>query len=102
MNIMCDEDMTAWQEVHDWVIGSSMPRSFDEYTEAKRRGLYTDLVVMLMSNGNVPTFQFTFKDSFPFMLGSIDMETGDDGTQYVTFPVSFKYTDYTIYRHKNP
>ena len=102
LNIICDEDLLAWQEMHDWVIGSSFPRSFKEYAEAKKEGLYTDMSLMLMSNGNVPTFQFTFIHAFPFSLGAIDMTTEDDGSEMVTFPVTFRYTDYTIKRHKNP
>lgn len=102
LNIICDEDMMAWQEMHDWVVGASFPRSFNEYVDVKKIGLYADMHVLLISNANVPTFEFKFKKSFPISLGSIDMSTDDDGVEQVYFPITFRYDDYEIRRIKIP
>lgn len=101
INIIADEDMTAWQEVHDWLVGTSFPRNFGEFQEVKRTGLYSDLAVLLLSNANNPTFEFHFRHAFPVRLGAIELTTTDEGDR-VTFPATFSYTDYTIRRIKNP
>ena len=101
INVICDEDLVAWQEIHDWMVNTAFPRSFDEFQTAKRAGLYADMLVLAMSNANVPTFEFRFHDVFPSALGAIDFMTEDDGTQQVFFPATFSYTDYGIRRIKN-
>ena len=100
LNIICDEDMVAWQEIHDWIIGYSFPREFKEYVEIKKRGLYADMKLLLLSNANQPTLEFTFIEAFPINLGAPDMIAEDDTGQYVTFPVLFRYDDFKIRRIK--
>lgn len=100
INVLCDEDLVAWQEIHDWLVNTSFPRSFDEFQEVKRRGLYSDMLVMALSNANVPTFEWRFHHVFPSGLGSIDFASDDDGTEQMIFPVTFSYTDYAIRRIK--
>lgn len=102
VNIICDEDMTAWQEVHDWLIGISFPRNFDEFQAVRRAGLYSDMLVLLLSNANIPVFEFHFHHVFPIRLGAIDLTTTDMGEEQVIFPATFSYTDYAIRRIKTP
>jgi hypothetical protein len=102
MNIICDEDLVAWQEIHDWLVGTSFPHGFEEYQEVKRTGLYTDVTVLALSNANVPTIEWRFHHAFPSALGGIAFAADDTGNEFVYFPVVMSYTDYMIRRLKNP
>jgi hypothetical protein len=102
VNILCDEDLMAWQEIHDWLVNTSFPRNFDEFQEVKKKGLYSDMLVLMNSNANVPTFEFRFHNIFPSALGAIELTAADDGTETIIFPATFSYTDYEIRRIKHP
>jgi hypothetical protein len=102
LNIISDEDFVAWQEVHDWMVGTAFPRSFEEYQEVYGRGLYAEMHLIMLSNGNTPTVSFIFHGIFPSGLGTIDLLTTEDGTENIVFPATFNYTDYEIRRIKYP
>lgn len=101
INIICDEDMMAYEEIFNWLVRTSFPRNFDQFQEVQRAGLYSDMIVLTLSNANVPNFEFRFHHVFPSAIGAIDL-TSDEGGEQVIFPATFSYTDFEIKRIKYP
>ena len=102
VDVIVDEDLRAWQEIHDWLTGSSFPRNFLEYAVAKEKGLYSEMGLISLNNANNPIINFTFHHCFPIRLGKLRLTSSDTGTEsQLTVPVTFRYDDYEIRRMKD-
>lgn len=98
ITIKMDEDMKAWEEIYDWMIGLGKPKSFDQYSTIKNSddGLYSDATLTVISNNRVPNREFTFINMFPTSLPGLTFDTRQQNVEYVTVDISFKFESYEI------
>jgi len=98
LSIKLDEDMQAWEEIYDWMIGIGKP---DDYTQhaslvASDDGIYSDASLIVISNNRIPNREFTFKNMFPVSLAPITLDTRSPNVEYVVLDIGFKYQSYSI------
>ena len=86
ISFICDEDMTAYEEVYNWMNDNNNPN--------KGTGLidFKDITINIKSSHNNLNKQLHFKDAFPTSLGSVDFNIQTEGEPvYAVFQVSFRY-----------
>lgn len=84
--IMIDEDMRAYTEMYDWMVRlveSPLPQE-------------ADVTVHILSSKNNTTKKIRYIDALPTVLGDINLEATTTDGQYLTFPVSFRFSYFEI------
>lgn len=95
ITLKLDEQMTAWDELHNWMIGLTKPQDTEQYLNlTEGEGLYSDATITMISNNRVPIRQFTFLNMFPQSLGAISMDTKNSDIEFVTLDVTFRYESF--------
>lgn len=98
ITVRMDENMRAYKEIHDWMVGLTKPKSFSQYNAiaASEDGLYSDMSVFILnSKGNV-NLEFRYIDVFPTNIDSIQFDTTGTDNTFVTCNITFKYTYFDI------
>lgn len=94
MNVIMDEDMNSYTEIHNWMKRNVLNEVNDDMTE---ESTYSDMAVTILSSKNNLNKKISFRDAFPTNLGSFTLETNISGTTpVIVFPVSFRYTYFDI------
>lgn len=111
-----DEDMKAYKEIHQWIIGMTFPRSYTEYSDLKqgitptprkertkfpipkpRLGfIESDATLFILTSKSNSNIEVHFRDSYPVSLSSIEFTTKNTDLEYFSATATFKYLDYTI------
>lgn len=95
VNFLVDEDLKTWFEIYNWFMGITFPHSFEEYAAMKKKGLYSDISIIVLSNSNIPNINFTFSHAFPIHMGALDFSSASEGEdQQFILPVTFRYDTY--------
>jgi hypothetical protein len=61
-----------------------------------RQNIYSDGTLQILTSSQIPNFEVTFQDLFPYSLSTIMFDATNTDIQYFTADVSFKYTIYNI------
>ena len=93
-----DENMNVYKEMHNWLTGTvenkyTAPSSL---TSRDQDVTTYDISLMVLSSHNNTIDTIKYKDTFPISIGSVNFQSTVDGVQYVTFPITFAYTGFTI------
>lgn len=99
-NFLINEDMSNFQEVHDWIYSIGFAESNLDYTQyANKTVPYQSLgeqdaqVIVLSSKGN-PIRTITFFDAIPISLSGMEFTSQDPSTNYVKASVAMAYSHY--------
>jgi hypothetical protein len=97
-NIIIDESMSAYTEMYDWVKRLVEEENTTKYDVRLTGNPTTDIdisVIVLSSNNNaVKTIKYV--GCVPVDIGSVRFESTASDIQYLTFPVTFKFTYFEI------
>lgn len=110
VGIICDEDMTAFREVSDWLVALTYPSDFSQYAELGSRpvgpggsvpnpngkGVKSDGSLIILNSNKRANVTIKFTDMFPTAVGSIQLDTSETDVTPPTFDITFKYGKYTI------
>lgn len=94
MNVIVDEDMNSYTEIFNWMKTNveNNVRGPEEENSS-----YADLLLTILSSKNNLNKKIKYVNCFPTNIGSINLESNlEGGTPTITFPVSFRYTYFTI------
>ena len=86
VSIIIDEDMTSYIEMVNWL--KSVVTSSESVTK--------DITLQVLSSHSNVSKSIRYKDAFPTNVGTINFQSTVDGVQFITFPVTFAYTTFTI------
>ena len=86
VSIIIDENMTSYIEMVEWL--KSVVQSQKSVTE--------DISLQVLSSHSNVVKTIRYKDAFPTNIGSVNFQSTVDGIQFLTFPVTFAYTTFTI------
>lgn len=92
-----DEDLQAWKELHDWMVGVGAPRSYKEYDNNRATGfdaIVSDATLTIMNSVMNPKFEVTFHDIFPTSLGELRFASTEADVEYITVSATFRYLNY--------
>lgn len=111
ITFLVDEDLRAWEQIHDWIRGMTFPVNFEEYMNLDRQARssnirsvgkaqpqYSDGSMTIFTNKNNPNLRIEFKDLFPISLGAIQFSTMDSSENIITADASFRFSYYNIVR----
>jgi hypothetical protein len=103
VTVRLDEYMDSYNEIYNWMVGLTKPKSFDEYKNLKNSdyGLYSDATLIILDSRQNPGVEVTFHDIFPVSLGSIQMDTTQSDINYVTCDITFEHNGHEVKRIKN-
>jgi len=99
VEIIMDENLEGYQELHSWITGLGFPESFEQYRELVQKdedvlsheGLYSDISLTLLTSLKNPNIQFNFKDCWPTTLSGWTMQHTSDDVTYATCTATFLY-----------
>lgn len=93
-----DENMNVYKEMHNWLKSTVENKytSSNSLTFSDQDVTTYDISLMVLSSHNNTIDTIRYKDTFPISIGSVNFQSTVDGVQYVTFPITFAYTGFTI------
>lgn len=95
MDVLLDEDFNSYIEVYDWMLRLVQT---DQITTRRTSAqpTYADIVVTALTSHNNKNKQFTYVDCIPVAIGDIQFQAQNQSVEYVTFPVSFRFSYFKI------
>lgn len=108
LRFLVDENLENYMEIQNWIRGLGYPEKLSQFADLEnfgeiqgnylknRQNIYSDGTLQVLTSSQVPNFQVSFKDLFPYSLSTLTFDSTDTDIQYFTADVSFKYTIYNI------
>jgi len=108
LRFLVDENLENYMEIQNWIRGLGFPEKLSQFADLQAAGLvqgnytqdrqniYSDGTLQVLTSSQLPNFQVSFKDLFPYSLSTMTFDATDTDIQYFTADVSFKYTIYNI------
>jgi hypothetical protein len=108
LRFLVDENLENYMEIQNWIRGLGFPEKLSQFADLEENGLvkgnylkdrqniYSDGTLQVLTSSQIPNFQVSFKDLFPYSLSTMTFDATDTDIQYFTADVSFKYTIYNI------
>lgn len=99
VEFLVDEDLKNWLEINDWIKGIGFPRTRDQYkTELANsvqfpQSIYSDAILVILTNKNNPNLQVTFENIFPTQLSGLQFTTQGTDTEVLKATANFKFTN---------
>lgn len=100
MDVLLDEDFAGYKEIYDWML-----RHVNEEQIAERNSFtssqspvpsYADIHITALNSNNGKNVEFRYKDCIPVSLGDVAFDAQNSSVEYITFPVSFRFSYFTI------
>ena len=102
MDVLLDADFVAYQEMYDWMLRLVNEEQIAEQSdEPNRIPTYADIHVHALTAHNNPNITFKYIDSLPVSVGDIQFNAQNSGVDFVTFPVSFRFSYFTFVKGNN-
>ena len=94
MQLLVDEDMNSYTEVKDWLFRLIN----DEESPRNQGGIPNrcDVQVSILTSHNNINKSIVYYDAFPVDIGDIQLETTLGETNFITVPVTFRYSRFEI------
>jgi len=90
--IILDEDMNSYTEMFNWIRRNLDNNSAAALNRTSRdASSYADITLSILSSHNNQTRQIKYIDASPTNIGSIEFQSTSAGTEYLTFPASFRF-----------
>ena len=91
-------NMNVYKEMHNWLKSTVQDRyrSPNTLTSANQDVSVYDISLMVLSSHNNAIDTIRYKDTFPINIGTVNFQSTADAVQYITFPITFAYTTFTI------
>lgn len=107
LTFLVDEQLEAWLEIHDWIRGLAPAKTQREYVHmlAENKdygGRYSDASLDILNAQNIPYLRFTFKECFPTILGSIQLDSTNENQDTLIADASFRFTYYDVQKIIQP
>ena len=100
MEVLLDEDFVGYKEIYDWML-----RHVNEEQIAQQNAFtssqapvpsYADIHITATNSNNGKNVEFRYKDCIPISLGDIPFDAGNASVEYVSVPVSFRFSYFEI------
>jgi len=98
VDAIVDENMNVYKEMLNWVkSGATMKNKLASGVRDADEDLpMYDITLSVLSSHNNQIDKIVYKGAFPINVGTINFQSTVDNVQYITFPVTFAYTTFTI------
>jgi hypothetical protein len=100
VDVILDENMNVYKEMLDWcnkLVETKYisPTNQPDMRFDKDMSIY-DITLSILSSHNNMIDKITYKGAFPINIGTVNFQSTVDSVQYITFPVTFYYTTFSI------
>ena len=99
-NIILDEDMKSYTEMHDWmrrILDQDMTTPVDRYkAKVEKPPAQSDITLSILSSSNNPVVRIRYKDCIPTALTDIQFQSTAGGESFITFGASFRFTYFCL------
>lgn len=95
MDVILDEDMESYKEMQNWLDRIVNDGHVDQTTDTKV-STYADITLLIMSSHNNKNVQIRYRDCMPVDIGSINLASNVGDVAYLTFQVSFRFSEFEI------
>jgi len=109
VKFLVNENLENYLEIQNWIRGLGYPEKLSQFADLENSGtlsnpnyvnraqnIYSDGTLQILTSSSIPNFQISFKDLFPYSLGTLTFDATQTDIQYFTADVGFKYTIYNI------
>ena len=108
LRFLVDENLENYMCIQNWIRGLGFPERLSQFAEFEEKGttderyykdrhdIYSDGTLQVLTSNQIPNFQVTFRDLFPYTISTLTFDATDTDIQYFTADVNFKYTIYDI------
>ena len=113
IRFLISEDMTNYQEIHDWIVALGFPSDYNQFTQfAGNRvsrfpfirssdgsvevAAYSDGTLTILDSNNVPKTNIKFRDLFPTSIEALDFDVTSSSVEYFVGIASFRYRTFEI------
>jgi hypothetical protein len=96
-NIILDEDMTAYNEMYSWIrrlLDQDMRSPINRTATTPPH--FADITLHILNSANTTSKKIRYIDCVPTALGDIQLESTATGTEFVTFPTSFRFSYFEL------
>ena len=98
VTMLVDEDMNSYTEVQEWLYRLVNEDDISAI-EAKKNGVAPtrcDVQVSILTSHNNVNKSIVYRDAFPSDIGEMQLEVTAGETNFITVPVTFRYTRFEI------
>lgn len=95
MNFLVDENMENWNEIYDW-MSAIVPTDKNNATVSLRDELYSDITVLVYTNGKVLKKKINFHKCYPTNLASFEFNSSSSEIDPINISTTFQYSYFTI------
>jgi hypothetical protein len=95
--IILDEDMNSYTEMFNWLrrnLDNTVLNPLDRI--ATSPSTYTDITLSILSSHNNQVRQIKYVDALPTAIGDINFESTGDGSTYLTFSATFRFSYFEL------
>lgn len=99
VTILLDEDFNAYTEMFNWMVRQVNGKFTNAFGASQTEGglsSFTDITVVALTSHNNLNKKIRYVDAIPVSVGDINFEATNSGVDYITFPVSFRYSYFEI------
>ena len=108
MDVLLDEDFQSYREIYDWmrrhvnlskIEERGMPAGLGKFgygSNEDNAPSYADIHVTALTSNNTKNVEMRYKSCVPVSLGDIPFDAQNQSVEYVTFPVSFRFSYFEI------
>lgn len=87
LNLILDEDLTAYKEVQKWL---------EDSVYNKVDGIHHDITVIVLTSHNNFCAQIKYKNCIPTQLGAIELTSTTGDVTYINFDTTFRFTEFVL------
>ena len=99
-NIILDEDMLSYQEMHNWMrrnLDRDNVTALDRFkNNTQRPPAQSDITLSILNSSNNAVAQIIYRDSIPTALTDIQFQATSGAESFLTFGASFRFTYFDI------
>jgi len=87
LNLILDEDLTAYKEVQKWL---------EDSVYGKVDKIHHDITLIILTSHNNLCAKIKYKNCIPTQLGAIELTSTTGDVTYVNFDTTFRFTEFEI------
>lgn len=95
LNFIIDENMENWNEIYDWMT-KIVPSDENNASVSIKDELYSNIIVLIYTNGKVLKKKITFHKCYPINLGSFEFNSSLTEIDPLVVSSNFQYSHFTI------
>jgi hypothetical protein len=104
IEVIMDENLEGYQEMHNWLTGLGFPKDYSQYKELddndldalRSDGKYSDISLTLLTNLKNPNIVFNFRDAWPTNITGWQMSNEIEDVMYASCEVTFAYSYFDV------